>query len=409
MLIRKFLILREENIGDYMNYFGFIDNIESNGNEVIIYFDSITTHAGLKLLKLNDKSNLNNLRTYRIIYKLRKNDQRLNYLTEGNWYQLKRRTRGQEVTIYKELNSNVYTRKRLRVSKLDEDSKIASELSEFFSLNDIPDAGENEILNLLKIGHKPKFVGVYSVGQGNCNAVCDIQSTPLLYFDFGGGCAANASTYPKGQRYCMTRTPPIILSHWDTDHWSAASTGRFTQATNCKWIVPRQKLGPNHLVFAQKIHLKGNLKIWPKSIPALNIPSIGIIFSCSGKKLNDSGLGLLTNFNNTRILLPGDADYRYINKGYLNNLSGLVATHHGANISGISYAISSTARNSKCIFSFGRKNTFKHPRLKSVREHRRNGWLNRRYSPNGHIGIGTGVLPMLGCHKKLCDLQITQI
>ncbi|MCU4716036.1 hypothetical protein OCE25_27690 [Bacillus cereus] len=392
-----------------MNYFGFIDNIEENGNEVIVYFDSITVNTGLKLLKSKNKNNIGKIRTYRIVYKLSQKDPKLNYFTEGKWYHLKRRTKGKKVAVYKKLNSSIFTKTRILVTKLNDDSNLANDLADFFSLNHISDAEESEIINLLKSDHEPEFIGVYNVGQGNCNAICNTISVPLLYFDFGGGCAAHASTYPTKQRYCMTNSPPIILSHWDTDHWAAASKGRFTKANDCKWIVPRQSLGPNHLLFAHQIHLKGNLKIWPSRIAALTIPNIGIIFTCNGKRLNDSGLALLTTFKNMRVLLPGDADYRYIDPRYLTNLDGLIATHHGANISGKSFALPITPPNSKCAFSFGRKNSYDHPRLRSIRNHNRNGWLNRIYTPNGHIGIGTRVLPMLGCRKEFCDLQVAQI
>lgn len=206
----------------------------------------------------------------------------------------------------------------------------------------------------------------------------------------------------------MSYEPPVILSHWDTDHWVSATSGRFPKALGRKWLVPRQKLGPSHLSLARKLNSKGNLLIWPHGIKFLPIKGIGEIFKCEGKSLNNSGLGLLTTFDNKRILLPGDADYKYIDRKFLVGLDGLVSTHHGAKTSGIAYPTPKTYPNTNCVYSIGQKNSYKHPKLVSLRGHKSVGWINRLYTPRGHCAIGytskskSPILPLLGCRKADC-------
>lgn len=392
-----------------MNYLGFIDKIEYQGVNTFLYFDSISLKSGRELIRSDNKDEILKIKTYRIRTVIQNSEKNQNYFEEGSWFILRERRKGRLHYIYKDLNDSQVKESKLRVTKLDTDKALNQKLANFFSLNDLPDANEEEIINLATKDAEPKFVGVYNVGHGNCNAVCEEHAAPLVYFDFGGGCATNARTYPKGLRFCMSYKPPVILSHWDTDHWVSATSGHFPKALDRIWLVPRQKLGPSHLNLARKLNIKGNLLIWPHGIKSLPLKDIGEIFKCEGKSLNNSGLGLLTTFDNKRILLPGDADYKYIDGKFLVSLDGLVSTHHGAKTTTTNYPIPKSYLNTKCVYSIGQMNSYKHPKLVSLRGHKRVGWINRLYTPRGHCAIGSHILPLLGCMKADCDLEITQV
>jgi hypothetical protein len=86
------------------------------------------------------------------------------------------------------------------------------ELADKTSMDDLPDATEEELTTLLDGLETPAAAAVYDVGQGGCNAALS-SGTPSLYFDFGGGVLANRNTFPMPlTTFCFRRQPPIILS-----------------------------------------------------------------------------------------------------------------------------------------------------------------------------------------------------
>jgi hypothetical protein len=104
--------------------------------------------------------------------------------------------------------------------------QLARTLSAGFNFDDIPDDSEAVITALLNPIPALDFITVYDVGQGNLNALWEADGAARLYFDFGGGVTANKSTFPKKPgKLCFAEQPPVMLSHWDWDHWSSA--GRF--------------------------------------------------------------------------------------------------------------------------------------------------------------------------------------
>lgn len=88
--------------------------------------------------------------------------------------------------------------------------------------------------NMVPGGH----VGVFNIGQGNCNAIYDNAGTILAYFDMGAPTALNSPSWPAaGFAPCVCDRPIIILSHTDQDHYEL---GRTTVAAHgLTWIVPR--------------------------------------------------------------------------------------------------------------------------------------------------------------------------
>lgn len=232
----------------------------------------------------------------------------------------------------------------------------------------------------------------------------------MIYYDFGGGCYSHARTYPQNQKYCFTHKPPILLSHWDFDHWAAAI--REPKAKNLVWIVPRQLIGATHLKFAWELHKRGNLIIWPQEFDSLDI-AFGSINKCTGESRNNSGLVLLLNLlkqdKNHKVLLPGDSAFEDIPVNILKNLNGLVASHHGGFVGNDQYPVS--AGKGSIVFSFGLKNSYGHPDQRSIICYLLKGWSHQLSTHNGHAAIGWSgcSLPNLGCGGNLCDLSIKQV
>lgn len=234
------------------------------------------------------------------------------------------------------------------------------------SLRGIPDTNAEQIqaiLNGSQLRGRPTtntFVGCYNVGQGNCTAICQQDGYPLLYVDFGCGVLRNAKTFPREMRPCLTSNQPIVLSHWDLDHWALAL--RFPKAEDSKWIVPRQgPLGATHVKFAQRLHQKGNLLIWPSRQEQMGTAH-GIICKLpQSRSRNQSGLVMTAETrwhepSPIRTLLPGDAPYCYIPAKAQTDLAGLVVSHHGGSHRGDSPP--QACPDHKCGYSFGIGNSY---------------------------------------------------
>jgi len=274
------------------------------------------------------------------------------------------------------------------------DEKLALKLSEAFSMDDIADATGTEIGALLDPVPPADFVTVFDVGQGNLNALWQSNKGATLYFDFGGGVTANTRTYPKKPLTpCLTGLPPVVLSHWDWDHWS--SVGRYTQALNLHWIVPRcVHPGAHHRAFAWALHRLGHLHFWPRNMPDYQ----GAYFrieKCTGVGRNDSGLAMTVygekggDFDR-KVLLTGDAAYDCIPEvqARKTQFGAVVASHHGAIVSSITEAKPSVSlkTNAALVYSVGHGNGFGHPRLHAELDYLLSGWLpDNTYSTAQYI------------------------
>ncbi len=272
---------------------------------------------------------------------------------------------------------------------------------------------------------------VYDVGQGNCNAICERGGAPTLYFDFGGGVLQNARTYPLGNsRFCFTNRPPIILSHWDWDHWSTsmrtAAAIPSKEATTATWIVPRQRIGAVHRTFLGHLN---NVHVWPSTASHISLGSLSI-YKCAGPGRNHSGLVATYKPEWARgegILLPGDCDYSYLPEeiGTPCKFDAIVVPHHGGAARRRHEpprpAASSKAR--LCL-SYGEGNSFRHPNKATLNTHEEAGWAGKSIretaarrltssGPRGHIILNPTLSlrsnsHFLPCGGDSCDLWPTQ-
>jgi hypothetical protein len=209
-------------------------------------------------------------------------------------------------------------------------------------------------------------VTVFDFGQGDCNAIVDKNREPVVYFDLGGGTKFGSETHPwhrvwrgvharwRSKLPPMNNEPAIILSHWDTDHYSTAYSLVFgsvdakivpygaPDVRSLKWIVPRQCVHPSKHAFVKRLT---NVTCWPagKTQHRYQLgPSTFLqIERCTGrgKDTNLSGLASIVEREDARgeiveqMLLPGDAPYAYIpscRKNRLTKVVALLAFHHGS-------------------------------------------------------------------------------
>jgi len=332
---------------------------------------------------------------------------------EGQWYRLvtNDQKNGLPATLFQENPDGAGV--ALFVSVLEAlDQPTRNSLDQQTAIDDTADATKEEI-ELLLNRHTPstaEYVAVYQVGQGNCNAVCDRKGMPLLYFDLGGGCFHNHSTYPAVLRFCFSEDPLILLSHWDTDHYESARRNTTYQAKT--WIVPRQKFGPAHLKFFRQLQASGNVLIWPAAITTLPF-RFGTVHRCqhpSALKKNHTGLAISTSLHSavntiTQVLLPADAAYTYIYPHMPPSFQGIVATHHGAEFDHGNTPVPGTAGAGAIAYSYGHLNTYGHPKVAAIAAH---SHPHRRDSIAGHIALADCPLHTPGCGGGSCDLGIAQ-
>lgn len=296
------------------------------------------------------------------------------------------------------------------------DSPIGRLLFDMVSLNGFIDTeNKEEILSALVSSSSksnPEFIAAYKVGQGNCNAVCNSDSMPLIYFDIGGGCYANSRTYSKPLKFCFSFNPSIILSHWDTDHYQSAKV--IPDLKNKQWIVPRQVIGPVHLKFF--LSLPSSRIIWPKYINEIKF-NWGTLVLCNGPKgkKNHTGIAFIAELNPRRnkirdVLLPADAAYTYIPGIHGKLFDGIIATHHGANFDNSNAPIPLPKGSGAIVYSYGYKNSYRHPKVDAVKAHKAAGWNSSiRHTTKGHIAlIDKNKFPMLPCNSRVCNLQTKQ-
>lgn len=314
-------------------------------------------------------------------------------------------------------------------------SRAAMRLKNSDPLAPIGDSTTTDITNAISGafgGNAIDHLGVYDVGQGNCVGFL-VGGRVALYSDFGGGVLANKKTFPAALTnfcFCSAKQPPVMLSHWDWDHWSSAN--RDTRAKTSTWIVPRQKpLGHVHGTFIAAVtSAGGNFLIWPSGGAACTAGQI-TIDKCTGTHRNDSGLAVKVTApkgtSGDPILLPGDAIYSYLPASIAQPFDDIVCAHHGGKIHGAVAPACPANNHSRLVYSYGKGNRYKHPLSATRTEHDNKGWrdptcgsyaapfvrltADRSTAKNlGHVAIGWttwNTPPSVAC-RGTCDLEPQQ-
>lgn len=408
-------------------YYAFIDKVEPAGSNLYMEFHCmyesdalrLISFAGLEfngaVLQLPDEVIvlINTLQAISTIFSNNENIAEL----ESSWCILRTNEEGLEAESFRDDDPPgiLVTVRVTSITMFEQDDTILKLLKKKFSFEEYEDAPEQDIKDLLNTGrtkNDAEFVAVYDVGHGNCNAFCNANGHPLLYYDLGGGCYKNKMTYPAVLKFCNTFSPAVILSHWDTDHYQSAMMD--TTLKTRDWIIPRQQVSKTHLRFF--LSLTGKRYIFPPGKPISFC--WGTILLCNGplSKKNHCGLAidvkLSPSVNNiNEVLLAADAAYQYIPLPATKLWNAMVATHHGAEFPTANSPVAGKSGKGAIAYSYGFGNSYHHPRLPAVRAHNQAGWLlvNTRRTRHGHIALAdAAVVIVQSCIGKSCDLVIVQ-
>jgi len=274
-----------------------------------------------------------------------------------------------------------------------------------------------------------RHVVAYHVGQGNCNAVVDENEHPILFFDLGWPIQVNVAGAPNPAPKLFAvqanhEPPPVVLSHWDWDHWAyaldnwrydknrgAAQATWKTAALNRPWLVPAPekalKLGPSHHLLIMKLyHQRWNgrraLHFWPRRENILATANLAIVKCRTRKKdvsyRNNSGLAMIVRIDDGwrrgLVLLPGDSEFDSIRWDEvhwdLRRLVGMVASHHGGKLNVFSIP-EATVSDARLVISTG-QNGYWHPNERMLDNYRLQGWCDQQrtdpwfHRPHAYVG-----------------------
>lgn len=215
------------------------------------------------------------------------------------------------------------------------------------------------------------------------------RDRPIAYFDVGLAFGRNRRTRPSSIGLCLCEDTPVILSHWDTDHWGAVDTCPDLYART--WVVPRQVIGASHAKAAARIARDGRLLVVKRSSRPQRFSGrdgqVLRLHHGSGTKRNHSGLILVieSRRHDACWVFPGDASYASFPVP-TRPATVLQATHHGGTFGPIAHAAPKpppSRRYARIVYSFGPNNSFNHPSAASLAHHTRSGWGSRHARDTG--------------------------
>jgi hypothetical protein len=256
-----------------------------------------------------------------------------------------------------------------------------------------PDASDGDLHDAVSDRCEIEQFWMLDVGQGSANALVCGCGFVQYYFDAGCGVYRNKKTNPAKLDFCVCGEPLIFLSHWDADHWAGAWED--PDLLGMTWIVPRQKIGPKHALFAQAILGAGGTIMvvpsspqwtmtWPHQPHQPHEPRLTLM-RCTGPSndRNSSGLALVVEESTSgeAWLFTGDASYDVIPHPLPSHLSAVVVPHHGANMGKqvVPSPPGAPSAYTRLLYSFGPDNAHgrthvRHPVMATVTEHHAAGW-----------------------------------
>jgi hypothetical protein len=291
---------------------------------------------------------------------------------------------------------------------LDRFSMLASELRAPASLiSGVLDLALNDI--------NPDDIAIaaYDVGQGNCNAIVDEFEHPRIFFDLGWAPNFHSKSRPYDQpdffNCDQLLGAPVVLSHWDMDHWcyaiqnSTFNRGSLTTAHSWKpaalkrfWIArapqkKKHKIGALTMAFYDELkntymfHGLSAILLWPKNAKKISF-SFGWLEACCQSGVapddrNNNGIAMFVRPTPRApgILLTGDAYFESIPCLYSKiPLAGLVAPHHGAAVTPGYIPAPAPGSPARLVMSVGAHNTYGHPKQASINGYNAQGWVSSR-------------------------------
>ncbi|MYA88719.1 MAG: hypothetical protein F4X97_09765 [Boseongicola sp. SB0662_bin_57] len=316
----------------------------------------------------------------------------------------------------------------ISIERMDDAAK--TRLEKLAGWGEANDADPDEIGRVLDRQRRLDTVAIYDVGQGAATALL-ADGKPALYFDFGGAANGNWRTFPKRvRRFCFEDDPPIVLSHWDWDHWSSAL--RDHRALDQTWVLPLQEtsgsLGLVHAAFLSMLRSRAQQTLWwPRSLLAIQFKHMNAcLIKAQGraKSRNETGLALVVGgevYDQCSVLLPADASFGALKGLDRCSFDHIVVPHHGGRTDLAKVPKPRSKRAGHAVYSYGVGNIFLHPLTETQRTLRKT-WKNadhtafRQRFGLGHVGIdlvGRKKLPFSSrcqnCNlgrKHACDLAI---
>jgi hypothetical protein len=277
-------------------------------------------------------------------------------------------------------------------------------LSAIFSLASLPSITTFDLEKKLSVA-VADLLAVYDVGQGNSNALLKSASPhawPTLYYDLGAGVYRNQHTTPSNLVFCFSVKPPIVLSHWDADHWAGAyatSVGGAYPARLQNWYAPIQTIGPVHTAFAHDVIAAGGTMSTYSPVggaigtSTLTASRVLRFMLGTGSDRNNTGIVVSIEDNSSTPkrswLLTGDCDYaHFITPLNPNPPVGLVAPHHGATLASGTQAPAPVLLQDgyrRLVYSFGAGNRHgrtQHPTAAGMQLHSLlPGWNHNSWNP----------------------------
>lgn len=222
---------------------------------------------------------------------------------------------------------------------------------------------------------------------GHSARAADAMGTVFVN-DFGYGRVDEAE-----EKVCLSmiyqkdadRGVPILLSHWDTDHYRVALSnyakwfsGTAYDVTKRPWVTPNRShiVGPIANNQAWLIQQSNSLYQWPDTLDKVETQNIAVVRCNRNTRFNlpdKNNLGALALFvgrGDNIMLYPGDANFESIPNisSYDKKIRTVIATHHGSVRSLESGAGEQTGSHiprassgeSYAVFSYSKGNKFGH-------------------------------------------------
>jgi hypothetical protein len=225
-------------------------------------------------------------------------------------------------------------------------------------------------------------VGIMDIGIGGFNMVIDETGRIRCYFDMGYPLPFFTRTapaylqnpnrqYPPGQRTDRTRIP-IVLSHWDWDHWRLSYLANLERNN---YVVPDQPLGPSASNWSRTITRNAARSGGAQRVYRMRagfgtrvlVDNLAVIVGCVPPRgsspafyMNNSGIALAALLylpaGNRRYfyVMSGDANLNLLPMAIGRRTKGVNAVHHGSNNhNAATSAFNAANGNGAIIYSYG--------------------------------------------------------
>lgn len=223
-------------------------------------------------------------------------------------------------------------------------------------------------------------IRVFDVGQGDCIGLLDQLSDVFCYVDYGGLAGhpdqlSPANTAKRLPVHVNGHDVPIVLTHWDKDHYYSA-VKKNTAAQSCEWLVPRQLASPFAILFAAKLT---NAKCWPeahgnavvgtrigksKELQIRKCLPFDPTATSENRNLSGLAVTLVETGSEQRVMvLPGDCHFDGIPNMPGGSIHVVVAYHHGSATgwtSATGAVIAKATSTRRLAYSYG-PNPYGHP------------------------------------------------